>query len=209
MSPGSALATEANPSSTIRVAAATAAKAVRGMSLTVVASTSPARGCGKIPRSGDASGRRPTAGFSRRVERLVDQAVGERVVLAADGRVANRSDAPGNSRGLQRELHESRVLDAVVTAHLLDQQLGVGDHLEIGDSGLGRGRQPRNQGAVLGDVVRRDPDRLAARIDDRAVLRLEDVGRRCRPRVPACAAIGVEAGLHGSSSGYTSNAGSS
>ncbi len=61
--------------------------------------------------------------------------------------------------------------------------------------------RPCDERRVLGDVVRRDADRLAARVEHRAVLGLEHerVGRRAR--VAARAAVGEELRLHGSSEG--------
>src|SRR5918992_148517 len=53
------------------------------------------------------------------------------------------------------------VLHAVLTAHLLDQQLGIGDDLHLVDLELERLLEARDQRAVLGDIVRRGADRLA------------------------------------------------
>ena len=89
------------------------------------------------------------------------------------------------------------VLDAILAAHLLHEQLRVRDDLDLRHMQLDRLLEAGDEPAVLGDVVRRDADRLALRGEDGAVLRLEHepVGRR--PGIPACAAVGEEACLHG------------
>ena len=58
--------------------------------------------------------------------------------------------------------------------------------------------EPGDEAAVLGDVVRRDADRLALGGEHVAVLGLEDVAVGGRAGVAARAAVGVEAGLHSS-----------
>src|SRR6266542_4110886 len=66
------------------------------------------------------------------VQRLVDEPVRELVVLAADGGVGDRAELTRETRSLQRQLAEGLVLDLVLAAHLLDEQLGIGDNLELG-----------------------------------------------------------------------------
>ena len=72
------------------------------------------------------------------------------------------------------------VLDLVLAAHLLHKQLGVGDDLEVVDAHLCRTFEPGDERRVLGDVVRRDADRLAARVEHRSVFSLEHEARRRR-----------------------------
>ena len=78
------------------------------------------------------------------------------------------------------------------------------EHNELADAGRERRLEPCEERAVLGDVVRRDPDRIAAGVEHRAVLGLEDVRERGRARVAAGAPVGEEAPLHVSASVYTS-----
>ena len=106
------------------------------------------------------------------------------------------SRAARESGGAQGELAQRLVLDLVLAAHLLDEELGVGHDLDLGDGELECLREPGDETAVLGDVVRRDADRLAVRCEDGAVVALEDVCERGRPGVAARAAVGVETRLH-------------
>src|SRR6185437_746963 len=124
--------------------------------------------------------------------------VGELVVLTADGRVAHLPESPGETCGLERELAECLVLDPVLAGHLLHEELRVGD--DLADLQLGRALEAGDEAAVLGDVVRRDADRLPVGGKHRAVVRLEYVAECGGPWIPACAAVGEEAGLHETSS---------
>ena len=130
--------------------------------------------------------------------RSAHEAVGKLVVLAPDVRVRHLADLPRGARGVEEERLEIAVLHAVLPAHLLHHQLGVGSDLQLVHA-RGRGAaKPRDQGGVLGDVVRRDPDRLAARLEDGAVVRLEHVRVGRRARVPARAAVRPERRPHSS-----------
>ena len=146
--------------------------------------------------SGGTEGARAPGPLLRPVERLVDELVGELVVLAPDRGVGDRAELAGQAGGPQRELAQRLVLDLVLAAHLLDHQLRVGDHLELADVELDRLLEPGDQGAVLGDVVRRDADRLAVGREHRAVLGLEHVAVGRRPGIPARAAVGEELRPH-------------
>ena len=104
------------------------------------------------------------------------------------------------ARRVEEEVLERLVLHAVLAAHLLDEELRVGDDLELVDTRLDRALEPGDQGRVLGDVVRRDADRLASRIEHGAVLGLEHEAVRGRPGIATGAAVGEELRLHGSTS---------
>src|SRR5581483_1165608 len=153
---------------------------------------------------------RPRRGASRsqRVERLVDEPVGELVMRALHVTILDASEPPRKCRRLVVERPQARVLDAVLAAHLLHHQLGIGDQLELPHAELDRLPEAGDEPAVLGDVVGRRADRLPVRREDAAVVRLEHVTVRRRTGVAARAAVGEEPGPHASSS-YTSNAGSS
>src|SRR2546422_5420662 len=68
----------------------------------------------------------------RRIERLIDEAIGQLVVLAPHRAIAHVADLPGESRGLQRELPQRLVLHAILAGHLLHEQLRVGTDLDLG-----------------------------------------------------------------------------
>ena len=127
------------------------------------------------------------------VERLVDERVGLGVVLALDvadrplGEVAERL-----LRGLAVKRLEARVLDLVLAADLLDDQLRVADQLELGGAELGGALDPQQQRPVLGDVVGRPADRLADLVDDLAVLVADHGGDRGGAGVAAGAAVDVD-----------------
>ena len=82
-------------------------------------------------------------------------------MLPPHGGVAHVADLPGEPGCLDRELAQRPVLDLVLAAHLLDEELGVGDHLDAVETEIAGALEPGDEGAVLGDVVRRDPDRLS------------------------------------------------
>src|SRR5688572_3956313 len=145
------------------------------------------------------------------VERLVNEAVCQLVVLAPDGRVAHVPDLARDARGLEREIAERLVLHPVLPAHLLYEQLRVGDDLQHVEPEVARTLEPRDEGPVFGDVVRGDADRLAVRCEHRPVLGLDHEGGRGRPGIPAGPAVREHARPHagGSMVSYRSNAGSS
>ena len=129
------------------------------------------------------------------VEGLVDERVGQLVVLAPDRRVGDAAQ-PACERGRLVEQPAQRlVLHAVLAAHLPDEQLRVGHDLDLPQAELEGPAQTLDERPVLGDVVRRHPDHLAARIEHGAVQGLQHVAERSRPGVAARAAVGEEPGL--------------
>jgi hypothetical protein len=70
-----------------------------------------------------ASPRRRTSRRIEPVERLVDEAVGEVVVLAAHRGVRHAADLPRQFLGFPRERAQRLILDPVLTPHLFDEQL--------------------------------------------------------------------------------------
>ena len=89
--------------------------------------------------------------------------------------------------GGERQVDQRGVLDLVLAAHLLHEQLRVGHDLQVVHAELGGLGEAGDERAVLGDVVRRDADGFPAGVEHRAVLCLEDVGgggraRDCRAR---------------------------
>src|SRR6266511_5685514 len=68
------------------------------------------------------------------VEGLVHEPVGQLVVLAAHRRVGDAADLPGQRGGLERERAERFVLHPILAAHLLDDELRVGDDLQLADA---------------------------------------------------------------------------
>src|SRR5581483_5367557 len=142
------------------------------------------------------------------VEGLVHEPVCELVVLPADGAIADAPELARECGRAERELAQRLVLHAVLARHLLDEELRVRDDLDLVDAELERLLEAGDEGAVLGHVVGRDPDALAFRREDGAVVGLEDEAVRGGARVAARAAVGGEARLHRSTStsGYTSNA---
>ncbi len=110
----------------------------------------------------------------------------------ADGGIADSRELPLQVRGLLPELPQGFVFDPVLTSHLLDEQLGVRDDLELSDTELRSFRHPGDEAAVFGDVVRRASDRLAVRGKDISVLGLEYVAESRRAGVAARASVGRE-----------------
>src|SRR5581483_2174960 len=173
----------------------------------------PSTGSSGVRRRSSATGATGTASIDstassrRRVQSLVDEPVGELVVLPANGRVRHLPDLAREPRRLERQFAQRGVLHLVLAVHLLDEQLGIGHDLDLRDRELDRLLEPRHEPAVLGDVVRRHADPLAVRGEHRAVLRLEHVAECRRTGVPARASVRRELRLH--ESGYRSNASSS
>ena len=62
------------------------------------------------------------------------------------------------ARRVEEEVLERLVLHAVLAAHLLDEELRVGDDLELVDTRLDRALESGDQGRVFGHVVRRNAD---------------------------------------------------
>src|ERR1700710_2533723 len=88
------------------------------------------------------------------------------------------------------------MLDLVLAADLPGDELGVVDALAlVGAERTGAG-EPEQQAAVLGDVVRHDPEELARLVEDVAVRRRDDRGGGRGPRVAPGAAVHVDDDLH-------------
>ena len=104
-------------------------------------------------------------------------------------RVADTADLASQAGCLQRIPLQILVLDAVLATHLLHEQLGIGDDLEVVDAGFDRTSQAGHERGVLGDVVRGNADRLAACVQHRAVVRLENVRERGRPGFPRAPSV--------------------
>ena len=130
------------------------------------------------------SGLTPSGGSPARVEGLVDEAIGELVVLPADGRVGDRCRAgapgappPGTARGSASflTLYSPRICFTISSESETTSTSSTPQ--------LDRLREAVDEAAVLGDVVRRDADRLALRREDGAVVGLEHVAERRRARV--------------------------
>src|SRR5690349_15038456 len=86
---------------------------------------------------------------------------------------------------------QARVLHLVHAAHLLHEQQRVRSHVHAGMSVRARPLERRQQTPVLGDVVRRDADRVAELLDERAVLSLDADAIARRSRIAARAAVDV------------------
>ena len=116
------------------------------------------------------------------VERLVDEPVGELVVLAAHRGVRDGAEA-APERG---SLSESVVRAAFLTLYSPRICFTRSSESETTSSSVtpcaSAASSPAIERAVLRDVVRGDADRLAARVEHRPVLRLEDVAVRGRAR---------------------------
>src|SRR5262245_32734272 len=59
------------------------------------------------------------------IESLVDESIGKLVLLASHRRVANLSELTGDRGRVQRQRHQSSVLDPVDARHLADEKLRV------------------------------------------------------------------------------------
>jgi hypothetical protein len=127
-----------------------------------------------------------------RVERFVYEAVGLLVLLAAD--VFDRPLLEGAE--LVEDLCVQRlqvlVLDLVLLLHLADDQLRVADELDLLGLELLCQADAEQQGPVLGDVVCRGTDRLAALGEDLAGAVAGDGGDRGRARIAPRAAVNVD-----------------
>ena len=95
---------------------------------------------------------------------------------------------------LQRQRLHVDVLDLPAAGHLLDDELGVHPHLELGVRGvLAHELEPGDEAAVLGDVVRGDADGLAALGDHLAGVGVAHEGAvGGRAGVAARAAVGLD-----------------
>src|SRR5438045_6774646 len=104
---------------------------------------------------------------------------------------AHTADPVREQARLRMERLQAGVPDLVISAHLLDEQQRVGaDDQGMMAVGL-RPFESRNERAVLGDVVRRDADRFAEFLDQRAVWPLDPDAEPGGTGVAARAAIYV------------------
>ena len=90
------------------------------------------------------------------------------------------------------------MLDLPAPRHLLDHQLGIHRHRDLGGAQPGGVRQTRDQTAIFGDVVGGDTDRLLALGQHGRPVRgphHRPVARR--PRVAARSTVGLDDHLHG------------
>src|SRR5689334_2348103 len=126
------------------------------------------------------------------VESEVYQAVGLGVLLAAH--VADRPGVEIAERLLHpaMKLAHRRVLDLVLALHLLDDQLGVADQLELVGAVLRGALDAEQQRPVLGDVVGGLADPLAALLEHGAVGRAHHGRDRRRARIPPGPAVDVD-----------------
>src|SRR5262249_35890762 len=131
----------------------------------------------------------------------------ELVVGPADGCVPHSTELPLEVRRLLPQRLQGLVLHPILALHLPHQQLGIRHDLELVDAQLRGLRHSCDQPSIFRHVIRRSADRLAARVKHCAVLRLQHVAIRGRPRIAARAAVRRQLRLH--TSAYTSNAGSS
>jgi hypothetical protein len=127
-----------------------------------------------------------------RVERFVYEAVGLLVLLAAD--VFDRPLLEGAElvEDLRVQGLQVLVLDLVLLLHLADDQLRVADELDLLGLELLCQADAEQQRAVLGDVVGRGTDRLAALGEDLAGAVAGDGGDRGRTRIAPRAAVNVD-----------------
>jgi hypothetical protein len=84
------------------------------------------------------------------------------VALARHPHEGHEVEAALQRGRLRGEGAQSRVLDLPAAGHLLDDELGVHPHLDLGRVQLCRGAQAGEKAGVLGDVVGRDTQRLGA-----------------------------------------------
>src|SRR6185436_6275107 len=126
------------------------------------------------------------------IEHLVYQPVRLGVLLAAH--VADRPAL----EALQRLLHlavqlaHARVLDLVLSLDLPDDELGVADQLELARAERGGTLDAEQQRPVLGDVVGRVADPLAALLKHLPVRALDHGRDRRWPRIPPRPTVDVD-----------------
>ena len=122
-----------------------------------------------------------------RVESLVDELVGELVVLAAYRGVVDAAEPACQAAPLRARARGAPRSSPVLAAHLLDDQLGVGDDLELVDAELdapSRGRR-RARGTRRRCSSRRRSSRRARQAPCRPRPRARSrtrPGRGCRAR---------------------------
>ena len=111
-------------------------------------------------------------GSSRRardlVHRRIGEAVGVGVRLPPDVLERDAADVAGQERRRSMERLQAGVLHLEVAQHLLDEEQRIGAHLDLAMPLRARPLERREQPSILGDVVRRDADRLANEAMDEA-----------------------------------------
>ena len=111
-------------------------------------------------------------------------------------RIDQRSNRPSASSACACSGCSSGVLDLVLAVDLLGDELGVVDDLDLGRAERRGALEPEQQAAVLGDVVRRVPERDGGLVEHLPVGRGDDSGRGGGTRVAAGAAVHVDDDLH-------------
>ena len=120
-----------------------------------------------------------------------------RVLGPWDPGVADALECRRHGHRLLDQRFQVGVFDLPAAGHLLNHELGVHSHVDLGGADLGRLLEARDQAAILGDVVGGVTDRLLAlgqhgfavgRPDHRAVAR----GPGIAPR----SAVGLDDDLH-------------
>src|SRR3954454_11741441 len=130
--------------------------------------------------------------LARGVERLVDERVGRRVLRARHAADAPADEAAEGLLGRRMQGLHVGVLDLVLAVDLLGDELGVVDDLDLVGAQRAGPREPEQQAAVLGHVVRHDAEQLVGLVEHLAVGRRDHGGRRGRPGVAAGAAVDVD-----------------
>ena len=99
---------------------------------------------------------------------------------------------PTQAARLVEEQAQVGVLDLVLAAELLDDQLAVAEHGQLAHAAVERQLEAGDQRLVLGDVVGRRADAVGELLDDRAVETQQLAADAGRAGVAAGAAVDVE-----------------
>src|SRR3954469_25136520 len=144
---------------------------------------------GSIGSEGRAAG---SSTIEHPVERLVDQAVGVGIALAAD--VADRPGVEASQRPLHLGVKrlDPGIFHFVAAFDLPHHQLGVADQLQVGGPVLGSQLDPSQQRLVLGDVVGRLADLLPRFLQHLAAAVADDDADRRRAGVAAGAPVDID-----------------
>ena len=94
--------------------------------------------------------------------------------------------------GLVEKMLEGGILDAVLAAHLLDDQFAVAADEDFGGAELGGFAEGEDEGGVFGDVVGGDADEFSAGDEGRPVLSGEDDADAGRPGIAAASAVEID-----------------
>ncbi len=126
----------------------------------------------------------------RLVHRFIGEAVGLLVEFPTDVLERHAADLANETARVLVQRLQSGILDAVLTLHLIHEQQRVRSDVQRGDAVCHRPPQRRQQTAVLGNVVRRQRQRLF-QFDDGAVLALDAHAVTGWSRVAARAAVDI------------------